>query len=220
GITRGLNDIYTVREQLKHFIKTTKDLASEARKNANPKEFFLERVNFPSVREIYRDVEVPNFKVQSYYLHNRLLFVDVEIKEMNEVHAELKNDFEALIRQNEMLVAMMIRSSPNPAVQKQAYAENLEHFAKAIEDYISRRFPQGIKMMTQIKIYNDRLRKKYGYWFCWKCESTKFKYFRRKSEQKKFARNLDSLDRIDTIIEKQVESDIQDAEARGAKLNS
>lgn len=215
--TRSLNDTYTVREQLKRFTLLIKNLAGEAKAETDDKTFFLNRVNFPTIREVYRDTETPSFKVKSYYLHNKLLWIDAGIKEMNETIANLKNDFGDLIRQNEMLVVLM-RNNPNPPNQRRVYADNLESFAKAIEGY-SKHIQQGIEIMTQIKVYNEQMRKRHGYWFWWKHEGTKFKYFRNKTEQKEFARNLDSLERIDKVIQKEVESSIAEAEKRSAKLS-
>lgn len=216
SITRTLNDTYTIREQLRRFLEMVRRLEADARAITNPRMFFLERINFPAIREVYRDMEMPNFKVKSYYLHNKVLFVDAGAKEINETIAMLKNDFEGLIRQNEMLVALM-RNNPNPPAQRQMYADNLRNFVNAVERYIAH-IQEGIKFMTQIKVYNDNLRKKHGYWFRWKNESTKFKYFLNKTEQKKFARNPVSLDRIDSVIENEVQKSIEEAEARHESL--
>jgi hypothetical protein len=216
--TRSLNDIYTVREQLKQFAALIKSLAEEARAETDDSTYFLNRINFPTIREIYRDIEISTFGIRSYYLHNKLLWIDAGIKEVNETLFNLKNDFEGLIRQNEILV-VLTRDNPNPPTQRKTYANNLESFSKAIEDYTSTNIQKGIELMTQIKIYNELMRGKHGYWFWWKQEGTKFKYFRTKSEQKEFSRNLDSLDRIDKVIKQEVDLSIENAEKRFEKLS-
>ena len=214
SMTRSLDGTYKMREQLKQIAQRIKKLVSDSRAITNDSTFFLHRVNFPAVREVYRDIEIANFKVKSYYLHNKLLWIDAGIKEVNEITINFKNDFNDLMRQNEMLITLM-GDKPKPAIQRKAYADNLEGFAKAIEDYISKHIPQGIEIMTQIKVYNERLRRRYyGYWFRWKQEGTKFKYFQNKNSQKSFARNLDSLDRIDKVIKEEVESAISEAESK------
>lgn len=217
SLARSLNDTFTAREQLKWFSGRIKNLIAESKSITGDKIFFLNRINFPTTREIYRDIDMPNFKIKSYYLHNKLMWIDAGIKEMNETVANLKNDFEDLIRQNEVLVAVM-RNNPNPPMQRDAYERNLESFAKAIDDYVSKSIKQGIEIMTQVKIYNEKLRKRYGYWFWWKIEGTRFKYFRTKAKQKEFARNLDSLERIDGIIKGEVDLLIKKAEERSKKL--
>ncbi|MBU3925182.1 hypothetical protein KJ854_04570 [Patescibacteria group bacterium] len=218
SVTRSLNDACTVREQLKWFSGRVKNLAAEARAITDDKIFFLNRINFPAIAEVYRDMEMVNFKVKSYYLHNKLLWIDAGIKEMNETISNLKNDFEDLIRQNEILIAVM-RSNPNPRAQRETYDRNLETFAEAINEYIPKGVQQGIRIMIQIKVYNEQIRKRYGCWFWWKHEGTKFKYFRNKIEQKEFTRNLDSLDRIDKTIQKKVEFAIAEAKKRSVKLS-
>lgn len=218
SMARSLNDTFALHEQLKWFSQRVKDLAAESRSVTDDRIFFLNRINFPTTREIYRDIGMPNFKVKSYYLHNKIMWIDAGVKEMNETVSNLKNDFEDLIRQNELLVAVM-RSNPNPRMQREAYEENLKSFARAIDEYISKSIKQGVEIMTQVKIYNEKLRNRYGYWFWWKQEGTKFKYFRNKKEQRAFSRNLDSLDRIDVTIKKEVETVIAKAEARSKKLS-
>lgn len=217
SLARSLNDIFTAREQLRWFSGRVKNLAAESKSITDDKIFFLNRVNFPTVREIYRDVDMPNFKIKSYYLHNKLMWIDAGTKEMNEVVLNLKNDFADLIRQNELLVAVM-RNNPNPKMQRMAYEQNLESFANAVVDFTSKSMRQGMEIMTQVKIYNEKLRRRNGYLFLWKQEGTKFKFFRNKKEQKAFSRNLDSLDRIDKIIQKEVEAAIKNAEDRAKKL--
>lgn len=218
SMARSLNDTFTLREQLKWFSQRIRGLATESKSITDDRTFFLNRINFPTTREIYRDADMPNFKVKSYYLHNKLMWIEAGIKEMNETVFNLKNDFEDLIRQNEVLVAVM-RNNPNPKMQRDAYERNLESFAKAIDEYVSKSIKQGIEIMMQVKIYNEKMRKKYGFWFWWKQEGTRFKYYRAKTQQKEFSRNLDSLERIDKVIQKEVESMIIKAEERSVKFS-
>lgn len=217
SMARSLNDTFVAREQLKWFSGRIKDLVAESKSITDDRTFFLNRINFPTTREIYRDIDMPKFKIKSYYLHNKLMWIDAGIKEMNETVSNLKKDFEDVIRQNEVLVAVM-RNNPNPKMQRDAYERNLESFAEGINKYVSKSIQQGIEIMTQVKIYNEKMRKRYGFWFWWKIEGTRFKYFRTKTEQKEFSRNLDSLERIDKTIEKEVESIIEKAEKRSKKL--
>ncbi|OGE03345.1 hypothetical protein A3B21_04270 [Candidatus Uhrbacteria bacterium RIFCSPLOWO2_01_FULL_47_24] len=220
GITRSLDDTYKTRQKLLYFVSRLKNLVAEIRAVTDPRQFSLESINYPTVREIYRDIEAPNFKVKSYYLHNKLLWADAGIKETNETVVSLKNDFAELQRKNELhIILMRQNANPNPAQQRVEYSANLELFANAIDDFIARFMKQGIEIMTQIKIYNEHLRRKHSHWFLWKYEGTKFKYFYNKAEQKQFSRNLDSLERIDMVIRTEVEAAIKEAEARAEKLS-
>lgn len=221
GITRNLDDTYKTRQKLLFFVSRLRDLAVKIRAVTDPRQFSLESINYPTIREIYRDIEAPNFKVKSYYLHNKLLWADAGIKETNETVVSLKNDFAELLRKNELhIILMRQNANPNPAQQRAEYSANLVLFANTIDDFTTRFMKQGIEIMTQIKIYNDHLRRKHGYWFLWKHEGTKFRYFRNKAEQKKFSRNLDSLERIDEVIQPEVEAAIKEAEERAQKLST
>lgn len=219
GITSSLNDIYNTRERLKYFVSTLRRLIAEIKAVTSPNHFSLERVNFPALLEVHHDPDLRNFKIRSYYLHNKLLFSDVAVKEINVILVSLKNDFAELLKHNEFLIALM-QNHPNPPLQRAGYIENLEIFAAAVEDYAVNKLSKPIKLLSQVKLYNDRLRKGRGrgYWNWWKQESTKLKYFRTKQDQKKFARNLDSLDRIDLEIEKEVQKALAEAEARAASI--
>jgi hypothetical protein len=219
SVTRSLDDTYKTRQKLQYFVSRLRTLITEIRAITDSHHFSLESINFPTMRDAYRDIEAPSFKVRSYYLHNKLLWIDAGIKETSETVASLKNDFAELQRKNELHIILMRQNqTPNANLQRTEYANNLESFANAIDDFVTKFIKQGIEIMTQVKIYNDHLRKKHGYWFLWKHEGTKLKYFRDKNEQKDFARNLDSLDRIDKVIQKEVELSIQEAEKRGQKL--
>jgi len=219
GITRSLDDTFKTRMKLQYFVSRLRTLIADIRKITDSKHFSLETINYPTIRDIYRDVDLANFKVKSYYLHNMLLWADAGIKETNETVISLKNDFAELQRKNELHIILMRQNqTPNPAQQRSEYTDNLESFANAIDEFITKFMKQGIEILTQIKIYNEHLRKKHGYWFLWKCEGTKFKYFRNKAEQKNFSRNLDSMKRIDKVIQKEVEDAIKDAEDRASKL--
>ncbi len=226
GITRSLSDIYVVEEQLRLFADRLQKLATEAKNISDPKEFFLNIINFPAIREIYRDPEMMSFKIKSYYLHNKILFADAGIKHTNETNRNLKNDFESLLSQNELLVALLSRKLPSESgtntadLQRQTYADNLENFAKAINDYISQCIRLGIKTMAQIKIYNDLIRKRWGWITLWRQEGINLKYFRNKKEYENFARNLDSMDRIDLFIEKNVKDIMTKAETRKNKIKT
>ncbi|PIR76699.1 MAG: hypothetical protein COU32_00665 [Candidatus Magasanikbacteria bacterium CG10_big_fil_rev_8_21_14_0_10_42_10] len=219
GITRSFDDTFKTRMKLQYFASRLRQLIADIQKITDEKHFSLETINYPTIKDIYRDIEAPNFKVRSYYLHNKLLWADSGIKETNETVISFKHDFSELQRKNEMLVILMMQNqSPNPTQQRGVYIENLSSFANAIDEFIKKFMGQGIEIMTQIKIYNEYLRKKHGYWFLWKHEGTRFKYFQNKIDQKKFSRNLDSLEKIDKAIQKEVDNAIRNADVRASKL--
>ncbi|HUD02492.1 MAG TPA: hypothetical protein VMR46_00525 [Candidatus Paceibacterota bacterium] len=218
GSTAALNDIYFTRAQLRDFAKKIRALSAETRAETRPNAFALDRINCPAFLDVYRDPDIHTLKIRSYYLHNQSLFSDSRIKEMNRILSQLKPDFEDMLRGNETLVALM-QSGPNPdpPTQRLAYAQNLEAFADGIEAYANKKMSEPIKALTRIKIYNDRLRKRHwrGYYMWWKMESPSFKFFMPKAERAKL-RTLDSFERIEKIIDSEVEKALKDAEQRSA----
>ncbi len=209
GITRSLDDAYKTKKKLERFIDKIQDLAKRVRHASNNNAASLDTINFPAMREVFRDINFPDFKIKSYYLHNKILWVDSGIKELNETLKEMKNNFSEMTKLNEFRINLEVQNKTlNPSQQREDYAANLERFAEAVQEFIDQFISKGIEIMIQIKIYNEELRKRYwkGALFLWKNEGTKFKYFPNKEKQKQFARNLDSMERIDKIIQERVES--------------
>lgn len=211
SVTVALNDTYAARGQLMKLAGMIRELSDQAKAVKGDKIFFLERINFPTTQKIYRNSEIPKFKIRSYYLHNKLLFVDRGIIEVNETLADLKNDFEALVRFNMELIALM-GNNPKPAEQRVSYAKSLESFAAALEIYASKKITGGIRALIQIKVYNNKIRKRHGYITWWKYEGVSLKYFKNRNIQKEFANNIGSLDRIDALLSDEVESTIEKIE--------
>lgn len=107
GITRSLDDIFKTRIKLQYFVSRLRTLIADIKKITDGKHFSLETINYPTIRDIYKDVDLANFKVKSYYLHNMLLWADAGIKETNETVISLKNDFAELQRKNELHIILM-----------------------------------------------------------------------------------------------------------------
>ena len=218
---RALNDIFFSREKLKFFVKQLRKLANDIRSLTNPKEFALATVNCPVLGGIYLDRDLPNFRIRSYYLHNKTMWMDAEIKEMNGILVSLEKDFDKVVKRNDLIVGLMKDNETRDATaQRVSYAENLEILASGIETYYAQKIPYSIKSITQLKIYNTKARKTYwrGFFEWWKYEGVSFKYFPTSEAFKNFARNLDSIDRIDLMIESEVSAAVRKAEDRGAKI--
>lgn len=220
---RALNDIFFIREKLKFFVGQLRSLATSIRGVTNPAEFSLHTVNCSFFGVIYLDNEALNFRIRSYYLHNKVMWMDAEIKDLNGTVANLERDFDLVIKRNDMIVGLMRSDDDRPrdaTSQRTAYAENLEILATGIEEYYTRKFPKTIKAITQLKLYNTKVRKSYfrGFLQWWLYEGVSFKYFATMKEFKDFARNLESIDRIDKSLEEEVKVAIEKAEERG-KIN-
>lgn len=124
---RALNDVFFIREKLKFFVGQLRKLANDVRATTNPKEFSLHTVNCPVFGGAYIDRDLLNFRVHSYYLHNRAMWMDAELKEMNGILINLEKDFENVVKRNELLVGLMKDNETRDAsVQRISYAENLD----------------------------------------------------------------------------------------------
>lgn len=211
-ISMSLNDVMNMREQLKLFSQGIKQL-SENIKTTPADHFSLDTINFPTIADVYRHTGLVNIKVKSYYLHNKILFADACIKITNQAIIDLKNDFRGLIEHNETLITLM-KDQSNYQAQRTMYFKNLYNFSVAVDEFLKNGFPKIIETMNQIKVYNNKLRKKYGFLFLWKCEGESFKYFRNSKERDKFLKDLDSLSRIDKLMQQDVKIAINNAESR------
>ncbi len=63
----------------------------------------------------------------------------------------------------------------------------------------------GAKLLSEIKVYNDKMRGRYGFLVRWKNEGTSFKYFKNKKDWKKYHQDLSCIDRIDPLIKDEVD---------------
>lgn len=214
GIARSINGLFTTQKQIKTVVKMIDDLVSQIETITDDRTYVLDKVNFPITGEIYRDADAGLAKVKSYYLHNKLLFIDSGLKDLNKVLQNLKEDFEALIRQNQMMAVL-----DKPPGQRRAYVQNLKGFADMLRYYAEKGLPIMIKLMMQTSVYNEYLRKRYRRTI-WKYESTRFKYFRNKAQQKSYGRTLASVDRIDAAIEEAVKTELKQAADRAVFLEA
>ena len=214
SITRTINDLYSTRKKLEDFIDRLRKLAKDVRATTGDKTYSLERTNFPAAREIFFNTDLPNLKFGSIYLHNQILFTDSGIKEINSWLIKMEKDFESMATKNEFLVGL----SPKPSAhdQRTQYAENLEIFADAIKNFVIH-IKREIKTVTQIKIYNLKLMQK-RIRTIWKYESGKFKYFKTSNEKNEYKKWSNIIDRINNIIDKEVELSLADAEENFQKM--
>lgn len=214
GIARSINGLFTTQKQIRGVVKMINDLVSQIERVTDDHTYVLDKVNFPITGEIYRDADAGLAKVKSYYLHNKLLIIDSGLKDLNKVLQNLKEDFEALIRQNQMMAVL-----DKPPGQRRAYVQNLKGFTEMLSYYAEKGLPIMIKLMMQTSVYNEYLRKRYRRTI-WKYESTRLKYFRNKMQQKSFGKTLASVDRIDAAIEEAVKMELKQAADRAAFLEA
>lgn len=215
SITRSLDDTVKTRQKLQDFISRVRNLANEIEAIQDETHFSIDTEAYPIIKEVFRDIDMPNFPIKSYYLHNKLIWTDQNIKEINEVVTNHKSNFSDLLRKNELQIILIRQSNqPNAKLQRKDYVYNLRGFANSIEKFINFFINEVIRIMIQVKIYNEKLRTKHGFYWRWKNEGTRFKYFRNKKLQKDFSWNFDSIGRIDKTISSEVASKIKEGEDR------
>lgn len=213
SITYTLNSIHNEQEKLRKFIAEVRKLVGEIRATTNPREFAMHSINAPTMIGVYLNEEIIHFRINSYYLHNKLLWVHSGIKDTNATLLALPNDYDRVLKMNETMINLMTSSgSPNPPAQRTTYANNLEALVNGIEKFCNEELPKAMTNSIQVKVYNEKFRKPFpkGKFEKWKHEGRNFRYFRTQADYEKFARNLESIDRID----KEIESDVKDAQEK------
>lgn len=208
ALTITLNEIYSTREKLRNFISRLRGLSASINSIKDETTYSLEEINFPSIKKIFVEDGFPYRRFGSYYLHNKLLESYSGIESTNNIIEGLKEDFKSMVKKSELLAGMKAR----PQEQRTAYAENLENFSRAISGFLPY-IDEGIKILTQCKIYNLKFLNKKKM-FIWKHEGITLKYFNTMADIAKYCQHLDCLDRIDKIIEKEVQESIAEAEER------
>jgi hypothetical protein len=210
SITQSLNDSLAIRKLLRAFKVRIQELIQEIRREQNENAYHFQEENFPPISELASDAGLSGLKLsRSLYLHNKLLWIATGIKNTNHWLQELKLGYRRLYEKN-----LMLREwGAAPVQQREAYANNLQNFLQAIDNIIS--FTEkGIKIMTQTKIYNQKLTGFTKRLVIWWHEGRSFKYFKDRSELKKYAVPLNITDRIDKILDKEVKDLIAEAERR------
>jgi hypothetical protein len=217
GITMSLNQMLEAREQLRYLSEKMKKSAARIRSDRHPKTICLDTVNFPAISEIYNNYDAIWYKPRSYYLHNYLLFSIRVIVATNAQIADFRETLAHIERDNNLLVDRMIKTGLDAQAQKDTYAENIETLCNGIEGYISN-LKQVIIMLLRVKIYNNHIRSRFGWYFYWQAEGRSFKYFRDRASYNAYSRTIELCDRIDAIIESEVNEELNKLESKAPQL--
>ena len=208
SMTRGINNMFSTRKKLENFIERLRQLAADARATTGDTTYFLERINYPAMPEIFVNENLAGFKFGSTYLHNQVMFANSGIKELNSWIIKMEKDFDSMTSKNEFLMIL----TPRPAAhdQRNGYAENLDLFAQAVSDFVTH-IMGGVQIASQIKVYNLRLMKK-RIMTVMKHEGTTFKYFKTSDDLNKYKEWSSIIKRVNTAIESDVKKFLADAE--------
>lgn len=219
ALTKSINESLIARENLKIFSNRVKELADKAKNDTNPKAFFLEVINYPPIPPVYRDQEITKLRVKNYYLHNKLQFVDSGIVGFNSILAQLKPDFDDLIKQNQALVGLMTlgaiaNNPPSPPSQKNMYSESLLSFSDALNQYTAKHFQKLIRVLVETKVFNLHLMEHSRFWIWWNYEPAKLKFFWTKKAQRKYSMRIETIDPMNELLKSEVDDELEKIEAR------
>jgi hypothetical protein len=211
GITRSLNEVLLIQSQLRYTSALIRKLVVDIRNVKNPNEVALNTVNFPITGDAYRDPEMPHVKTKSYYLHNKLLFLDRALRDLGDVLDILKEDFKDLITLNRMMSDKM-----PPANQRATYSANLEAFADTMDIYSNKEFLHVVKLATEIKLYNEMMSK---HPFFTRIRYEKSPYLFSPKRTANAIRDLSAVDRIDDELRERVEKEVARMDQKNIKRN-
>jgi len=206
--TYSLESTIQVQSKIAFFVTRLRRLITELRGITNPMEISYLTINFNPLGTIYSDNQTHSSKVRSYYLHNKLLIMHSMTSGVNAGLMQFQEDYAKIVRMNEFIIQVWTENR-NPVSIRSQYADNLENFTNGIEEY-SRELSNGIRHMTQIRVYNDKMRRKWGY-------ATLLRWY---YEGYSIKKQIELLEQIDKLIEPEVQAQIDKANARIAKLEA
>lgn len=201
-ITKTLNDLITARNSFNLLIKNIEGLIEELKSDTKENAYFLGTVTAPKLEISFYD-ELCHSVTKSYYIHNKILWSSSAIKFLN---TNLVGLGEHLNDISNTRNKFLITSGASKDEQKGTYLENLENILKNIKEIKVQGFDGGIKNFLQIKIYNQKLRSKIGFYNSWKFEGASFKYFKTYKDILAFNQEPPCINRIDDLIESDVEA--------------
>ena len=194
-----LNDINDLMMTLNNFVMSIDRIISEIDSRIENEQYVLSETNFPPF-EFYLDESYSEMKTDSFYIHNKILRMISFIKRLNFELREQKNNFSSFTKKNEFLVIQKASFKE----QKQTYKENLVDFKKLVQENMNKHILDTAKILTQLKIYNAEVRKRFGFIYIWKNEGRSFKYFKTKQTFDDFLKFPNFIERIDTTLDSEV----------------
>jgi hypothetical protein len=209
SLTIALNDIFDTRLTINKFKERVTEIIGviDAAMN-NDERYVLEETNMPMM-DIHFVEDLVYAKTKSYYIHNNILGMASAIKSINANFVDMRQNFKSLAEKNRFLV----ESGASKREQKETYKGNLENILTIMND-VSSHLSMGTLYLTRIKIYNGFLRRRLGSFYSWKYEGISFKYFKNKKYSNEYNAEMCSLERIDNLIEGNVNGLIEEYEKK------
>jgi len=214
ALALGLNDIYDTERHLTDFlVRLDRSVIQPLQNNEHPGQYFFNKTNFPPI-SIHIDSSLLKAKHRSYYVHNKILIIHKNIGKTNEMFREMKIEYENIIDMGRFLIT----NGANPDNQRREYLANNQSFRVFVVDMIAQ-LQIAKKIFAQTKIYNLKLLHKQRF-SVWRLEGASFKFFCNGQEIEKYKGTLHCLDRIDNVIEDEVNKVMKEAEERQTTLSN
>jgi len=208
ALALGINDIYDTERHLADFLeRLNRAVIQPLRSNENPGQYFFNKTNFPPL-SIHIDLSLLKAKHRSYYVHNKVLIIHKNIEQANRMFREMKVEYESVIDMGRFLITR----GATPDNQRREYLINNQSFRKFVIDMIAQ-LQIAKKVFAQTKTYNLKLLNKQRI-TVWRLEGISFKFFCNKKEIEKYKGTLHCLDRIDSVIEDEVNKLMKEVEER------
>lgn len=216
SFTQAINNISTVTAQLKDFDERVQKTISTITTNTETNTIAINTTNFPATVKVYHDDELLKLQFGSYYLHNKILYIENQIKFANITIKGFKEGYRDILNNNIEFVHL-IRNEKNhkdiyAKQQRDAYIGNLQMFTKCVNDLINFLQDNIVKKLFEAKVYNLKLMKRYNR-NKRKYEWTSFKYFKNKKEIDEY-KEVKSINRIDAAIKEDVDKEIKEYQSQ------
>lgn len=204
ALARSLNDQFDVLIELEAFIERIDSIVHSI-KEVDGTTYCLQETNFAPMTDVFHEPDLPTFKIKSYYLHNKILFIDAGIRNTNLCLERLRSEYEGLKSKNEFMVAQKVPFT----TQRESYIANLESFKRMLQGF-SKYVVAGLKTVVQARVYSRKMNAKHRY-FLWQNEGHSFKFYLHRRAIDAYHRELPAIDRIDKNIEELVKAELDAA---------
>lgn len=198
SLTQVLNDLLFIEDQVEDFIKRVQIIIKGIEEITNESTYVLNRTNFPAITAIPFDQKLTTMRFKSYYLHNKILFINKMVRWANDTLFQFRGDFENLITENREM-----RELIPPREHRNTYSHNLKGYLKMVNEVLCSLKGNNFKSVVQAKVFNLKLMKG-RFLTLLKYEQISFKYFKNKKMFDEYIGNIDSIKRIDDLIDKEV----------------
>ena len=201
-----LNDIYESKEVLSDFVGRLDQFIQDIESDNNS--YFVGRINFPN-KKVFLGEQLSNFRLHSLYLHNKLLWIEGGVRNIDVSLNEMHDSFTSILEDSKNNTARM-----NAKSQRSLLAQEFRGFQNWVRSLIEY-YDSGIKILVQAKVYNLMLKEEGRSKTIRKYEKLPIKYIFKSKEFKKHYTSIFGMqERIDRLIAPKVQELLDEAQRR------